>query len=93
LNAQVLLPRGGESKRATTIGWSKHAEGIPFGKSFYDPILGTREYLARFDNGVEQVYAANLIAENRYAQVDHEGHHFSAMKKIIDHHKVDDSAP
>ena len=50
LNAQVLLPRGGESQHATIIGRSKNAEGIPFGKFNSNPILDTREYLARFDD-------------------------------------------
>ena len=41
--------------------------------------------MARFHDSVEQAYVANLIAENLYSQVDHEGHHFTLMKEIIDH--------
>jgi hypothetical protein len=41
--------------------------------------------VARFQDGAEQAYATNLIAENLYSQVGHEGHHFTLMKEIIDH--------
>jgi hypothetical protein len=47
--------------------------------------------VVRFQDGAEQAYAANLIAENLYSQVDQEGHHFTLMKEIIDH-EVSESA-
>jgi hypothetical protein len=50
-----------------------------------------REYHLEFEDGSTQVYAANLVAENIYAQVDDEGNMFSLMESIIDH-KSDASA-
>ena len=39
----------------------------------------------RFHDGTEQVYDTNLIAENLYSQIDHEGHCFTLMKEIVYH--------
>jgi hypothetical protein len=44
-------------------------------------------------DGAEQAYAANLIVENLYSQVDHEGHHFTLMKEIIDHDVSESALP
>ena len=85
INAQVKLPRGGASEKATIIRRGRDADGIPMGTANSNPILDTREYVARFDDGAEQAYAANLIAENLYSQIDREGHHFAVMQEIIDH--------
>ena len=93
LNAEVMLPRGGENLKATIIKRSKNADGIPTGTASSNPILDTREYVARFDDGAEQAYAANLIAENLYSQVDQEGHHFTLMKEIIDHEVSESALP
>jgi hypothetical protein len=70
LNTEVMLPRGGENVKATIIKRSKNADGIPTGTASSNPILYTRDYVARFQDGAEQAYAANLIAENLYSQVD-----------------------
>ena len=91
INAQVKLPRGGASEKATIIRRGRDADGIPMGTANSNPILDTREYVARFDDGAEQAYAANLIAENLYSQIDREGHHFAVMQEIIDH-EVGDTA-
>lgn len=85
INCQVLLNRGGLSQHATIVKRSRDEDGLPVGKSNNNPILDTREYIARFNDGVEQSYAANIIAENLYSQVDDEGRHFTMLKEIIDH--------
>ena len=61
LNAEVMLPRGGENVKATIIKRSKNADGIPMGTTSSNPILDTQEYVARFQDGAEQAYDANLI--------------------------------
>lgn len=91
INAQVLLPRGGESAMATIIKRSRNMDGVPTGIANSNPILDTREYIAQFDDGAEQAYSANLIAENLYSQVDSEGKHFTVMKDIIDHEALEDA--
>jgi hypothetical protein len=50
-----------------------------------NPILDTREYVVEFEDGIQDYYAANLIAENMYSQVDDEGKEFKLMSEIIDH--------
>lgn len=50
-------------------------------------MLDTREYEVKFLDGATDVFAANFIAENLYAQVDDEGNSYSILSKIIDHKK------
>ena len=40
-----------------------------------------------FPDGSTDTYAANLIAENLYSQVDDEGRHFQLIDEITDHRK------
>jgi hypothetical protein len=47
--------------------------------------LDTREYIVEFEDGAPDVYSANMIAENMYAQVDNEGKTFALMSEIVDH--------
>lgn len=91
INAQVLLPRGGENQLATVVKRCRNMDGIPTGTANDNPILDTREFIARFDDGAEQAYSANIIAENLYSQVDSEGKHFAIMKDIIDHEVSSDA--
>jgi hypothetical protein len=42
-----------------------------------------------FQDGHVEEYAANIIAENMYAQVDVEGNKFTLLHKIIGHRKDD----
>ena len=48
-------------------------------------------YEVEFDDGLTKEYAANIIADNIYQQVDREGRMFTTMEGIIDH-RIDDSA-
>lgn len=50
-------------------------------------MLDTREYEVKFLDGATDVFAANFIAENLYAQVNDEGNSYSILSKIIDHKK------
>ena len=47
--------------------------------------MDTREYIVEFEDGAPDVYSANMIAENMYAQVDNEGKTFALMSEIVDH--------
>lgn len=44
-----------------------------------------------FPDGSVQQYAANIIAENVYSQVDEEGHRYIMLDEIVDHRKNDDA--
>jgi hypothetical protein len=91
LTAEVLLPTGGELLRGVVKARKHDADGNPVGTRHSNPILDTREYEVELPDGSINVYAANIIAENMYAQIDHEGREFLLMKEITDH-KVDGNA-
>ena len=52
-----------------------------------NPILDTRVYYVMFPDSAVCQYAANIIAENLYSQVDSNGHHNLLLKEITDHRK------
>jgi hypothetical protein len=85
LTASVMLPRGGEILKGSVVARKRDSSGNPVGKANPNPILDTREYVVEFDDGVHQVYSANLIAENMYSQVDSDGRQYMLMSEIVDH--------
>ena len=87
LTAEVKLPRGEEVLRARVIGRKRDHDGKPIGLRNENPILDTREYLVEFDDGTTASYAANVIAENMFSQVDEHGNEFLLLKEIVDHRK------
>jgi len=88
LSAEVLLPRGGEMMKATILERTRGHDGLPVGVQHSNPILDTREYVVEFDDGAQETYTANSIAENLYSQIDDEGRHFQLLKEIIDHEQT-----
>ena len=54
------------------------------------PELNTLMYEVKFPDGEIRPYAANIIADNIWAQVDPKGQHYVVFESIIDHH-VDSS--
>jgi hypothetical protein len=85
LAAEVLLPHGGELVRAKVTGRKRASDGTPVGVAHSDPILDNYDYEVSFPNGSTDCYAANLIAESLYSQVDADGREFIVMKEIVDH--------
>jgi hypothetical protein len=85
LTAQVLLPHGGEAKKATVIGRKRDHDGRPVGRRHANPLLDTRLYEVEFPDGSTEAIAANLIAENMLSQVDDEGRSYAVMSEIVDH--------
>jgi hypothetical protein len=86
ISASILLPQGGEQKKATVMRRRINPEtGFPVGVHNSNPILDTREYEVQFPDGSTDTFTANLIAENLYAQVDDEGRSYQVMREIIDH--------
>jgi hypothetical protein len=51
LTAEVLLPVRGELVRAQVTGRKRGADGNPVGTANANPILDSREYEAKFQNG------------------------------------------
>jgi transposase InsO family protein len=85
ITAQVLLPKGEEFRVGTVIKRKVDDNGQPLGISHDNPILDTRTYDVQFADGDVLEYAANVIAENLYSTVDHDGNRHVTMDSIVDH--------
>ena len=59
--------------------------GNQVGNSNQNPILDTRIYTVKFPDGSEMEYAANVIADNLWAQFDIDGNQMLLMDAITDH--------
>jgi len=87
ITAEVLLPKGDEFKVGTVVRRKANDDGTLTGHSHVNPILDTREYQVEFGDGEVLEYAANVIAENLYSQIDTEGRRYILLDSIIDHKK------
>ncbi len=84
--ADLLLPQGDVLVPARVIARKHDAQGNPIGITNPNPILDSRIYEVQFPDGKVQEYAANILAENMYAQVDAEGIRHLLLGEIINHH-------
>jgi hypothetical protein len=91
IQAHVQLPVGDQLSLGTVFRRKRDKDGNPVGRHNNNPILDTRVYEVEFSDGQVLEYAANLIAENMYSEVDDEGHH-QVMFDEITNHKSDKSA-
>jgi hypothetical protein len=60
-------------------------DGNLVGHSHSNPILDTGLYEVEFEDGQVGTYAANVIAENIYEQLDDEGFAYTLFDSIVDH--------
>ena len=74
---------------ARVVRQARDKDGGVIGEYNVNPILNTRVYGVMFPDSSIQQYAANLIAENIYSQVDKDGHRYTLMDEIVDHRKDD----
>ncbi len=88
LTAEVILPQGDRMKTGHVIGYKRDQNGNQIGNSNANPLLNTRMYQVEFTDGTRQDYAANMIAEAIYSQVDDEGNKFLLFKDVIAHRKI-----
>ena len=88
LSAQIFTERGSDKLHGTVKSRKRGSDGKPVGSSNPNLILDTREYLVCFEDGTEDTYTANLIAESIYSQIDDRGRQLLMMKEIIDHQKT-----
>ena len=77
--------------KATVIRRKTDHLGVPLGKAHVNPLLDTREYKVKLEDGTYDSYFANTISENLYAQCNTEGQDFNTIKDIIGH-KMDGHA-
>jgi hypothetical protein len=83
--SQVMLPREDQMLLATVRKRATNEMGAPIGTANTNPIMDTRVIEVEFDDGVVLEYAANVLAENLYTQVNQEGHLFMLLDSIVDH--------
>ena len=62
-------------------------EGRIVGRYDDNPALNSIVYDVEFNNGTIKEYAANVIAENMFTQVDSEGFSVTLIEGIIDYEK------
>ena len=74
IGAELILDVGsGNERRGRVVKRSRGLEGEPIGHAHTIPLFDTREYDVEFTDGTMEKYAANVITENMFAQVDSEG--------------------
>ena len=66
-------------------------EGNVIGRSNSNPIIDTREYEVKFEDGDVTELTANVISESIYAMCDENGDHVLLFDAIIDHRKNDNA--
>jgi hypothetical protein len=89
LGAETLLSSGDSMLRGIVKTRKRDADGNPIGKANSNPLLDTRLYNVQFSDGNIKEYAANVIAESIYSQVDDEGRHHLLLATLVDHEKDD----
>ena len=62
----------------------KDNKGLPIGTSNDNPILDTRIYKVEYLDGHKAALSANMVAQNRLAQVDEEGNRYVLFDEIVD---------
>lgn len=80
-----MLPKGDILLPAKKVSRKRDTDGNSFGIANENPILDTRICEIQFPDRHTELYAANIIVEDVYSQVDHEGNQFLLLE-IIDHH-------
>ena len=86
VNMELALDRGDEQPSyARVTKRMKDKDGLPIGTANDNPILDTRVYEVEYADGHKTALAANIIAENLFAQVDQEGNRHVLFSEITDH--------
>ena len=73
--AEVILDVPGEGAwRATVKHRVENADGMKAGMYHRNPLMDTREYELEYQDGTQDQYFSNIIADNLYSLIDSEGH-------------------
>ena len=67
----------------------RDSDGNTIGSLHYNPFLDTHVYKVQFQYGSISNYAANIISENPYSQIDPDGNDFLLLNYILDHRSTD----
>lgn len=88
ISAQVILPSLGSEILGTVTARKRDVHGNPIGVANNNPILNTRIYEVTFPDGHTAEFAANVIAECLYSQIDSEGRQYALLEDIVDWRKT-----
>ena len=91
INAEVLLPHEESTTLATVLRRTVDENGRMIGTYNDNPLLNTMVYDCVFPDGTTKEYAANIIAENIYNNVDFDGYASSSSYVIVDHKRSGDA--
>ena len=84
---ELILPRGGNLAMGRVTERKREHKVNGIGRSNANPILDTREYEVKFEDGYVTKLTANAIAESMYAMCDENGDHILLFDAIVDHKK------
>lgn len=84
---ELVLPNQDKMMNAKVIARTKDSSGHVKGEKHENPILDTRVYDVQFEDGTIKEYAANVLAENLFSQVDELGYQYQNLESIMDHRK------
>jgi len=84
------IAKGNIISRGRVIERERDSDGNELGLEHHNPILDTRRYKIRFDDGDVTELTANVIAEAMYAQYDGDGNQHILLGSIIDHKRFKD---
>ena len=74
LACELIIDAGsGNEKKGRVTKRSREHDGEPIGVAHNNPLFETREYDVAFTYGSVEKYAANIIAENIFTQVEDKG--------------------
>ena len=86
-NAEIFLPHGDRNEIAKVIGRKRDQDGNYIGRAHKNPVLDSRKFTVRFNDGGEKDITFNLLAEHLYSQVDSEGNQYRLFRELINHRK------
>ena len=85
INMELALDQGGEQPKYSRFKKRlKDNQGRPIIITSENPILDTRMYEVKYQDGHTVALEANIIAENLFAQVDEEGNRSVLFDEIVD---------
>ena len=84
LNMELALPKGDDPNHqmAKVTKRLRDANGIPIGTANDIPILDSRMYEVKYQDGTKASLVANYIAKNMFAQVDQEGNRHVLVREL-----------
>lgn len=85
ISAELNLPQGNVMCNAKVVGRSKDGNWKTIVTYDENPFLNTIVYYAKFSDGEIKEYAANVVAQIIYPQVDTDSYRYQILDCITDH--------